>query len=287
MEMIGSVIKRLRKESGMTQALLCGDRITRNLLSQIENGAVNPSLPTLQYIADRLGVSTCVLFMSDNDRYLLRKEEQIGKLRALYAEGKDGECLALYDSLSVSDTEANRYCMLSSNRLADAAFCAGAWSDAEKYYVKASSLNPDDPFSESERTHAAARLRMISEGKNGVISMPFPDGIDRNPDRKTLRFIWEQIGKGYAKSLSGLVDGLHFENEEHRLLAKAMICEAAGNDVEGRSYQMRVNDGMLDPFLRLYLYTMSEKCCVRMNDFESAYRYTKKKQQCVEALKNK
>ena len=41
---IGEKIKRLRTAKLMTQADLVGDVITRNMLSQIENGVANPSL---------------------------------------------------------------------------------------------------------------------------------------------------------------------------------------------------------------------------------------------------
>ena len=53
---IGEKIKDLRASKMMTQKELAGDVITRNMLSQIENGSANPSLSTLTYLADRLGV---------------------------------------------------------------------------------------------------------------------------------------------------------------------------------------------------------------------------------------
>ena len=40
----------------MTQSELAGDAITRNMLSLIESGTASPSVKTLQYLAERLGV---------------------------------------------------------------------------------------------------------------------------------------------------------------------------------------------------------------------------------------
>lgn len=52
---IGEKLKEARLEAGLSQRQLCGDVITRNMLSQIENGSANPSMATLQYLAGRLG----------------------------------------------------------------------------------------------------------------------------------------------------------------------------------------------------------------------------------------
>ena len=54
---LGAKIKAARLEAGLSQRQLCGDVITRNMLSQIENGSANPSMATLQYLAGQLGKS--------------------------------------------------------------------------------------------------------------------------------------------------------------------------------------------------------------------------------------
>ena len=54
---LGEKLRQARLEAGMSQRQLCGDVITRNMLSQIENGSARPSMPTLQYLASRLGKS--------------------------------------------------------------------------------------------------------------------------------------------------------------------------------------------------------------------------------------
>lgn len=52
---LGGKIKQLRLELGLSQRALCGDTITRNMLSQIENGTARPSMDTLRFLAERLG----------------------------------------------------------------------------------------------------------------------------------------------------------------------------------------------------------------------------------------
>ena len=51
---LGTKLRNARVEAGLSQRELCGDRITRNMLSQIEHGTATPSMNTLRYLAQRL-----------------------------------------------------------------------------------------------------------------------------------------------------------------------------------------------------------------------------------------
>ncbi len=52
---LGEKLRQARLEAGLSQRQLCGDVITRNMLSQIESGKAGPSMATLQYLAGQLG----------------------------------------------------------------------------------------------------------------------------------------------------------------------------------------------------------------------------------------
>lgn len=52
---IGEKIRQARLSTGLSQRQLCGERVTRNMLSQIENGSARPSMDTLSFFASRLG----------------------------------------------------------------------------------------------------------------------------------------------------------------------------------------------------------------------------------------
>ena len=52
---LGQRLRQARQEAGLTQKALCGDEITRNMLSQIENGSARPSMETMRFLAQRLG----------------------------------------------------------------------------------------------------------------------------------------------------------------------------------------------------------------------------------------
>ena len=52
---LGEKLKQARLETGLSQRQLCGSRMTRNMLSQLENGSARPSMATLEYLAGQLG----------------------------------------------------------------------------------------------------------------------------------------------------------------------------------------------------------------------------------------
>lgn len=52
---LGEKLRQARIEAGLSQRQLCGEEITRNMLSQIEHGTASPSMHTLKYLAARLG----------------------------------------------------------------------------------------------------------------------------------------------------------------------------------------------------------------------------------------
>lgn len=51
---LGQRIKEARLAAGLSQRQLCADVITRNMLSQIENGSARPSMDTLRFLAAQL-----------------------------------------------------------------------------------------------------------------------------------------------------------------------------------------------------------------------------------------
>lgn len=63
---LGQKLRQARLARGMSQKELCGDQITRNMLSLIENGSANPSMETLRYLAGRLELPLSALLEEDS-----------------------------------------------------------------------------------------------------------------------------------------------------------------------------------------------------------------------------
>ena len=97
--MIGEKIRSLRIRRGLTQKQLAGDKITRNMLSRIENGAALPSLSSLLYIAERLDVSPAYFFEDNGGA----PKEIENMLLSLYNNGEYERCISVGSSYPTSD----------------------------------------------------------------------------------------------------------------------------------------------------------------------------------------
>ena len=56
---LGQKLKKARLDRGLTQAQVVGDRITRNMLSQIENDQASPSMRTSAFSQRRAHARSC------------------------------------------------------------------------------------------------------------------------------------------------------------------------------------------------------------------------------------
>lgn len=82
---LGDRIKAARTEAGLSQRALCGDRITRNMLSQIENGSAKPSVKTLEYLAEQLGKP--VSYFLEEQAVIFPNEQPMAEARTALALG--------------------------------------------------------------------------------------------------------------------------------------------------------------------------------------------------------
>lgn len=83
---LGQRIKQARLEAGISQRKLCGDVITRNMLSQIENGAARPSMDTLRYLASGLGKS--VSYFLEEDAVTSPNQSVMARAREAWEQGR-------------------------------------------------------------------------------------------------------------------------------------------------------------------------------------------------------
>lgn len=82
MNELGATIKKLRKEKKLTLAQLAGARLTKGMLSLIENGKAQPSMESLRYIAEQLEVEVTALLRDqslERRRTLLLQAEEMMK----------------------------------------------------------------------------------------------------------------------------------------------------------------------------------------------------------------
>ncbi len=101
---LGEKLRQARQEAGLSQKALCGDIITRNMLSQIENGSAKPSMDTLQQLAARLGKPVSY-FLGEEPQAapaspLLAAVTELERARHLLQAGKMREALQALQALA-------------------------------------------------------------------------------------------------------------------------------------------------------------------------------------------
>lgn len=82
---LGQKLLQARREAGLSQRQLCGDVITRNMLSQIEHGTARPSMATLQQLASRLGKP--VSWFLEEEGEISANQRLMAQARRAYEKG--------------------------------------------------------------------------------------------------------------------------------------------------------------------------------------------------------
>ncbi|WP_042477306.1 helix-turn-helix domain-containing protein [Bacillus ndiopicus] len=109
---IGAKIKELRKERKMTLAQVAGDRLTKGMLSLIENGKAQPSMESLHYIASQLQIDVAELIQSEDNKKIhdvfMQAEQLSSQLKKEYEkeqrELKERELLQLIEPFVQSNS---------------------------------------------------------------------------------------------------------------------------------------------------------------------------------------
>ena len=156
---LGKTIKQLRLSRGLSQRQLCGDRITRNMLSLIESGKANPAMDTLQYLAAQLGVSMGALLgetetVSDpNDGYMVLA-------RKAYAAG-DPLPQGYRSPDSRHDAEYSLLQTLSATKQAENALRSGKVMEARQYLMVAETAAAKCPYDTPANAQHRQNLRSL------------------------------------------------------------------------------------------------------------------------------
>ena len=90
---LGARLKQARLEAGLSQRQLCGEKITRNMLSRVENGAARPSMDTLRYLAERLGKP--ISYFLEDEAVLLPNQALMDRAREAWDQGNGEEVLRI------------------------------------------------------------------------------------------------------------------------------------------------------------------------------------------------
>ncbi len=156
--MLGKKVRALRLEKGLTQAALAGDTITRNMLSQIENGVAQPSVTTVLELAEKLETPVEYFFSETGTLADFKKMGAVEKLKKLYGAKKYSKCISALDALGVFDDETEFMYAKSLYALGLEAFKREEWQGASLFLELADthgkrSVYIDEDFFASVKAH--------------------------------------------------------------------------------------------------------------------------------------
>ena len=156
---LGEKLRQARLEAGLSQRQLCGEEITRNMLSLIENGSAKPSMKTLQYLAGRLGKN--ISFFLEETAVLSPNQEVMAAARQLYDAGAFEEADLMLESYRspdpVYDREQQLLWVLVRLALAEQAI-------RQERYLYAAQLLRQTPVETTYLTEALNRRRLLLLG---------------------------------------------------------------------------------------------------------------------------
>lgn len=288
---IGERIRDLRTSKLMTQSELAGTHITRNMLSRIENGAANPSLSTILYIAGRLNVPAGFLLAEEGDEIVYRKVGNLSNIKRAYMIEDWRGCRSL--CLSACPAPDDEISLLLANcdaAIAVEEFWNGKLRSACRFF--------DEALGYAEKTiyptdAAEATARVFFRYMGRISQTLYSDMLD---EEKNVQLCAVTPLVAYLDALDALEKG-------DEALADAFLATAVADSFEYvhiRSRQLMLNGEykvaqrlMLQllrsetPLKSVALYTVLcelEICCREIEDFKGAYNYANEKVALLEQL---
>ena len=287
MASIGEKVCRLRKEKHMTQAALAGDRITRNMLSQIENGAASPSVSTILYLAQRLEMPAGYFLSPDEDETYYLKYRIFGKLKQLFREKEYDSCLRLASQIENPDDELCMMLSVCCFRLGKEEYHKGRLKKAKELFSQCMTY-ADKSMYPSACTRLAANYKDAIDAcmKENPSGFPFifPDCQSENGGADGLGMICSMIAAGEMDLAASFLNRCKQFSPALRTMLQAAMAEKKCLFSDCLSLLNMLREQDLDAVNRCRACRMGERCAAASGDFEAAYRYAKRRERLEKAM---
>lgn len=257
---LGQRLKAARLEMGLSQRQLCGDVITRNMLSQIENGAARPSMDTLRYLAGALGKP--LSFFLEENAVTSPNQAVMARARKVSDSKRVLEILEEYrEPDEVFDREKELITRLATLDLAEEAAREGKSIYAASLLEALGTLQDGYCGADLERR----RLLLLARVKPQTLD----DLCEKLPglDEELMLRAKATLNRGDADRCGALLDGAETRDEDWNFL-------------RGRAYLAKGDYESALPCLQAAeerykeaAYPLLEQCARELCDFKLAYEY--------------
>lgn len=286
---IGEKIKVIRTQKHLTQRQLAGDMITRNMLSRIENGAAQPSLQTIIYLAGRLNVSPGFLLAEGEDELLFRKFYLIENIKRAFHDGELRICRDLCRTQGLEeDDEINLILAGCAAGIAKEEFAAGRLRSAGRFFEESADCAARSIYnSGSFKAEAAVYLRYmrkISPTLGGDLTGPaVPEGLS-HADPFCVYALALESAEPPSEAIGRMVASPATELYSDHINAICSMRE--GKYRESVIYLKKILDSRTAPPAPLLYAVFSdlELCSKEIDDYKSAYEYSAIKLNLLERM---
>ena len=258
---LGQRIKEARLERGLSQRQLCGDTITRNMLSLIENGSAKPSMDTLQILAARLEKPI---------GYFLEENMQLSPNQALMLRARSAppeEAMALLKDYKTPDPlfdpEYHLLTALTCMALAEQAMDENRTRLAESYLQQAAEAGDATPY----YTPELETKRLLLCHKAGIASAA--ELAEQLPDntRELMLRARGALENGDGVWCAALLDAVgRRDSFWYYLRGEACLLQKQYREAAG--YYLQAEADLPDE-----VYPKLEQCYKELEDFKKAYDY--------------
>lgn len=256
---LGEKLRQARLEAGLSQRQLCGDEITRNMLSLIENGSAKPSMKSLQYLAGRLGKT--VSYFLEETAVLSPNQALMDSLRQLYDAGHFSEADALLEGYRAPDPVYDR-----EKEILEALLLLERAKEAirqQKFLYAAQLL--EKPFKTAYFLEELNRRRLLLVGSlPGQRVSPELPGID---EELLLRAREALDAKDCARA-THLLEAMENRESPGWHLLRGTVFLKQNNWKSAASHLQ-----LAEPEFPLEVFPMLETCYRELGNFQKAYEY--------------
>ncbi len=285
---IGEKIKALRTSKLMTQSELAGNEITRNMLSRIENGAAQPSLDTLRYLAAKLNVSAGFLLAETADEQLYLKQGEINGIKTAYLTGDYRICRDIcLNSAIANDDEVQLILAECTLKIAIEEFNAGNLHTACEYFdlaleACASTIYTTDGISATCAMYFLYMREISASLSSNIFDESMASTYAAMNDAFCMyafAFISLRSNKPYFLEAAD-VQG------PYSLHLDAMEYIKSGEYQKGYDclHLALVDDISIPGPMMYFLFCDLEVCCKEIGDFRGAYEYSIDKMELIQRL---
>ena len=257
---LGEKIRQARLDAGLSQRQLCGEEITRNMLSLIENGSAKPSMKTLQYLAARLGKS--VSYFLEETAVLSPNQAIMVSARQLYDAGNFTEANDVLNAFQhpdpVYDREQEILWVLIRLELAKQAI-------RQERYLYAADLLKQTPVKTAYLSEDLNRRRLLLLG-----SIPNQKTASQLPsiDEELLLRAREALAEGKPDRASHLLEAMEHTDSAKWHLLRGDVFRQQKNWQEAAAHLQ-----LAEAVFPKEVWSRLEICYRELGDFQKAYEY--------------